>query len=56
VPDTLGWGEVELAASFGVLRFSFVLTSICALTLASSLFVLWNAGATRPATAPSHTV
>jgi hypothetical protein len=43
IPDTLGWGIVELEASFGMLRFCFVVTSIAATALISSFFSLWNA-------------
>ena len=43
VPDTLGWGVVRLEASFGLLRFSFVLVSIFGALLISTLFNLWNA-------------
>jgi len=43
IPDTLGWGVVELEASFGLLRFSFVLVSIFGSILISTFFNLWNA-------------
>ena len=42
VPDTLGWGLVTLDASFGMLRFNFVLTSISGFVLVSALFSLWD--------------
>jgi len=42
VPDTLGWGVVELEASFGLLRLSFVLVSIFGAVLASHFFDLWK--------------
>jgi len=43
IPDTLGWGIVELEASFGMLRFCFVVTSLAGTVLVSSFFSLWNA-------------
>jgi len=43
IPDTLGWGTVQLEASFGLLRFSFVLVSIFGALLIATLFNLWNA-------------
>jgi len=47
IPDTLGWGTVELEASFGLLTLCFVLASInCALTI-NSLFALWDPGAVK---------
>ena len=42
VPDTLGWGLVSLEASFGLLRFSFVTTSIFGAILVAKLFTLWD--------------
>jgi len=44
VPDSLGWGTVQLEASFGLLRFAFVLVSIFGALLVSNLFTLWDAG------------
>jgi len=43
IPDTLGWGTVQLEASFGMLRFCFVLTSVAGTVLVSTFFSLWNA-------------
>lgn len=43
IPDTLGWGPVDLEASFGLLRLSFVLISLFGAILAANLFNLWNA-------------
>ena len=42
VPDTLGWGLVELDASFGMLRFNFVIISLFGALLVSNLFTLWD--------------
>ena len=42
IPDTLGWGVVELEASFGLLRFSFVLVSLAGAVLTMTLFSLWK--------------
>ena len=42
IPDTLGWGTVELEASFGLLRLSFVLVSINAALVINSLFQIWD--------------
>ena len=42
VPDSLGWGNVSLEASFGLLRFSFVTTSIFGAILIAKLFTLWD--------------
>lgn len=42
VPDTLGWGLISLEASFGLLRFSFVSTSIFGAILVSKLYTLWD--------------
>jgi len=42
IPDTLGWGLVELEASFGLLRFAFIIVSIFGAILASNLFTLWT--------------
>jgi len=44
IPDTLGWGVVNIEASFGLLRLSFVLVSIFGAILTSTLFNLWHAG------------
>ena len=42
IPDTLGWGTVELEASFGLLNLCFVLVAIqCALCV-NSVFALWD--------------
>lgn len=42
IPDTLGWGTVELEASFGLLQLSFVLVSAnCALAI-NSIWELWS--------------
>lgn len=41
IPDSLGWGLVELDASFGLLRFAFIIVSIFGAILASELFKLW---------------
>jgi hypothetical protein len=38
IPDSLGWGLVELDASFGLLRFAFIIVSIFGAILASELF------------------
>jgi len=43
VPDTLGWGLISLEASFGLLRFAFVTTSIFGAILVAKLFTLWDA-------------
>jgi len=45
IPDSLGWGAVELEASFGLLRVCFVLISINAAIVAQSSFGLWSQGA-----------
>jgi len=42
VPDTLGWGLISLEASFGLLRFSFVVTSVFGSILVAKLFTLWD--------------
>ena len=42
IPDSLGWGLVELDASFGLLRFAFIVVSIFGALLASNLFTLWT--------------
>jgi len=42
IPDTLGWGTVELEASFGLLNLCFVLASINAALCVNSLFELWD--------------
>ena len=42
IPDTLGWGLVELEMSFGLLRFAFIIVSIFGAILASNLFTLWS--------------
>ena len=38
VPDSLGWGTVELAESFGLLRLCFVLASVQCALVANSVF------------------
>mmetsp|Transcript_57719 Transcript_57719/g.101999 ORF Transcript_57719/g.101999 Transcript_57719/m.101999 type:complete len:207 (-) Transcript_57719:62-682(-) len=43
IPDTLGWGPVELQFSFGLLRFSLMLISIFGGILVSHLLDLWIA-------------
>ena len=42
IPDSLGWGLVTLDASFGLLRFAFIVVSIFGAILASNLFALWT--------------
>jgi hypothetical protein len=42
IPDSLGWGDVELEGSFGLLRFSFILISISGAVLTSHLYKLWH--------------
>uniref|UniRef100_A0A7S2DK13 Uncharacterized protein n=1 Tax=Haptolina brevifila TaxID=156173 RepID=A0A7S2DK13_9EUKA len=42
MPDTLGWGSVQLEASFGLLRLSFVLVSIFGAILISHFFDIWK--------------
>lgn len=41
IPDSLGWGAVELEASFGLLRVCFVLASVQCALVANSIFTLW---------------
>jgi len=41
IPDSLGWGEVELEASFGILRVCFVLSSVQVALVANSIFHIW---------------
>lgn len=43
IPDSLGWGTVTLEASFGVLRFCFLIISISAALLTCGMFNLWHA-------------
>jgi hypothetical protein len=38
IPDSLGWGDVELESSFGLLRVCFVLVSIQCALVANSVF------------------
>jgi len=42
IPDTLGWGTVELEASFGLLRLCFVLCTINGALMVNSLEDLWD--------------
>jgi len=42
IPDSLGWGTVELEASFGLLRVCFVLSSLNVAIVANSVFHLWG--------------
>ena len=42
IPDSLGWGTVELEASFGLLRVCFVLSSLNTALVANSVFHLWG--------------
>ena len=42
IPDSLGWGPTTLDASFGLLRFDFVVISIFGALLVSNLFSLWS--------------
>jgi len=42
IPDTLGWGAVELEASFGLLRLCFVLCTINGALMVNSLEDLWD--------------
>lgn len=42
IPDSLGWGAVDLEASFGLLRLSFVLVSIFGAVLVSHFFDIWK--------------
>merc|ERR1719502_1321688 len=47
IPDTLGWGTVELEASFGLLNLCFVLVAMnCALVI-NSVFELWDPRAVK---------
>lgn len=41
IPDSLGWGDVELEASFGMLRVCFVLSSVQVALVANSIFHIW---------------
>lgn len=42
IPDSLGWGTVELEASFGLLRVCFVLASVNTALVSNSVFHLWG--------------
>jgi len=42
IPDSLGWGEVELELCFGLLRVCFVLSSVNVALVINSLFQLWS--------------
>ena len=43
MPDSLGWGLISLEASFGLLRFDFILVSLAGAILVVHLFTLWKA-------------
>jgi len=45
IPDTLGWGTVELEASFGMLRLCFILISLNAALVINSCFHVWDPAA-----------
>jgi len=49
IPDSLGWGTVELEASFGLLRVCFVLSSLNVAVVANSVFHLWGDDALKTA-------
>mmetsp|Transcript_8570 Transcript_8570/g.29261 ORF Transcript_8570/g.29261 Transcript_8570/m.29261 type:complete len:366 (-) Transcript_8570:153-1250(-) len=42
VPDTLGWGTVDFEASFGLVRLSFLLVTMCTAVIAAKALKLWH--------------
>ena len=42
VPDSLGWGKVELQTSYGLLRVCFVLVSVQCALVANGIFHFWE--------------
>lgn len=42
IPDSLGWGTVQLESSFGLLRSCFVLASVQCALVANTIFHFWE--------------